>query len=94
MSRLEFSCRTQADPEANGWPLLRGDLAKVVSWRQQGKALIELFKSISVLGKWPRNRLHGLVECSLADEVNWKPESLAEKRFANLLTTEDFPSRS
>jgi hypothetical protein len=31
----------------------------VVGLRQQGKALIELFKLISVLGKWPKNRLLG-----------------------------------
>jgi hypothetical protein len=31
----------------------------VLGWRQQGKALSELFNSMSVLGKWPENRLFG-----------------------------------
>ena len=39
-----------------------------VNCRQQGKALSELFKSMSVLGKWPENRLLGQVG-RLSDEV-------------------------
>jgi len=31
----------------------------VIKYCYQGKALIELFNSISVLDKWPKNRLRG-----------------------------------
>ena len=35
--------------------------AGLLGQRQQAEALIEQFKSISVLGKWPKNRLLGQV---------------------------------
>jgi hypothetical protein len=36
-----------------------------LNWRYQGKALSELFKSMSVLGKWPENRLSSNIAHSL-----------------------------
>ena len=36
---------------------LRANRKLGFSWREQAKALIERFNSISVLGKWPKNRL-------------------------------------
>jgi hypothetical protein len=36
-------------------------IALLVVWCIQGEALIELFKSITAPGKWPKNRLVGEV---------------------------------